>query len=103
MTAADEIMARALSSADMGYRPAPPRAQLGADPWVSLIAQTAIASEAARITPSPEQVRARRARSIAIALALGTFVLLIYAVTVVKVGSRVLSGPDYMRPVQAIK
>ena len=102
MTAADEIMARALS-ADMGYRPARPRAQLGADPLVSPRAQTAKASEAARITPSPKQVCARHARSIAIALALGTFVLLIYAVTIVKVGSRVFSGPDYMRPVQAIK
>jgi ferric-dicitrate binding protein FerR (iron transport regulator) len=103
MTAENEIMAGALSSADMGYRLARSRAQLGADPLVSLKAQTAKALEATRITPSPEQVRARRARSIAIALALGAFVLLIYAVTTVRVGSRVVSGPDYMRPVQAIK
>jgi ferric-dicitrate binding protein FerR (iron transport regulator) len=103
MTAVDEIMMGVLSSADLGHRPARRRAQLGADPLASLRAQSTNASEAARITPSPEQIRARRARSIAVALALGSFVLLIYAVTIVKVGSRVLSEPDYMRPVQAIK
>ena len=49
---------------------------------------------------TPEQLRARRARSIAIALALGAFVLVIFAVTMVRLGSGVLGGPDYMRPVQ---
>jgi hypothetical protein len=48
-----------------------------------------------------EQLRARRARSIAIALALGAFVLVIFAVTIVRLGSRAIGGPDYMRPVQA--
>ena len=47
-----------------------------------------------------EQLRARRARSIAIALALGAFVLMIFAVTIVRLGSRTDTGPDYMRPVQ---
>ncbi len=50
-----------------------------------------------------QQLRARRARSIAIALALGAFVLLIFVVTMVKLGPRALSGDDYMRPVQTTK
>jgi Co/Zn/Cd efflux system component len=50
-----------------------------------------------------QQLRARRARSIAIALALGAFVLLIFVVTMVKLGSGALSGDDYMRPVQTTK
>jgi hypothetical protein len=50
-----------------------------------------------------QQLRARRARSIAIALALGAFVIVIFAVTMVKLGSRALSGDDYMRPVQTTK
>jgi hypothetical protein len=48
-----------------------------------------------------EQLRARRSRSIAIALALGAFVLVIFAVTIVKLGSNVFTGPDYMRPAQS--
>jgi archaellum biogenesis protein FlaJ (TadC family) len=40
-----------------------------------------------------EQKRRRRARSIAIALALGAFVVLIYVVTVVKLGPTVLIRP----------
>ena len=56
-----------------------------------------------RIKLTPEQLHARRARSIAIALALGAFVLLIFAVTMVKLGSGALSGDDYMRPVQTTK
>jgi hypothetical protein len=40
-----------------------------------------------------EQKRRRRARSIAIALALGALVLLVYAVTVVKLGPGVLNRP----------
>ena len=39
------------------------------------------------------QKRQRRARSIAIALALGAFVVLIYLVTVVKLGPGVLNRP----------
>jgi hypothetical protein len=50
-----------------------------------------------------QQLRARRARSLAIALALGAFVLLIFVVTMVKLGSGALSGDDYMRPVQTTK
>ena len=53
-----------------------------------------------RIKLTPEQLRARRARSIAIALALGAFVLVIFAVTIVRLGSSALTGPDYMRPVE---
>ena len=56
--------------------------------------------EAGGIKLTPEQQRARRARSIAIALALGAFVLVIFAVTIVRLGSHILDGPDYMRPVQ---
>jgi cell division septal protein FtsQ len=40
-----------------------------------------------------EQKRRRRARSIAIALALGAFVVLIYLVTIVKLGPGVLNRP----------
>ncbi len=58
--------------------------------------------EATRMKLTPEQLYARRARSMAIALALGAFVLLIFAVTIVRLGSDTLSGPDYMRPVEAI-
>jgi hypothetical protein len=39
------------------------------------------------------QRRARRARSIAIALALGAFVVVIFLVTIVKLGSNVLTRP----------
>jgi archaellum biogenesis protein FlaJ (TadC family) len=40
-----------------------------------------------------EQKRRRRARSIAIALALGAFVLLVYLVTIVKLGPGVMNRP----------
>ena len=40
-----------------------------------------------------QQLRARRARSIAIALALGAFVVVIFLVTIVKLGSGVLTRP----------
>ncbi len=40
-----------------------------------------------------QQLRARRARSIAIALALGAFVVLVFVVTLVRLGSRVLTQP----------
>lgn len=40
-----------------------------------------------------EQKRQRRSRSIALALVLGALVLLIYAVTVVKLGPGVLNRP----------
>ena len=47
-----------------------------------------------------EQLRARRTRSIAIALALGAFIVVIFAVTMVRLGSRVLMRPLYVQPVQ---
>jgi hypothetical protein len=40
-----------------------------------------------------QQLRARRARSIAIALALGAFVIVIFVVTLVKLGGNVLTRP----------
>lgn len=40
-----------------------------------------------------QQLRARRARSIAIALALGAFVVLIFLVTLVRLGSSVQTRP----------
>jgi hypothetical protein len=40
-----------------------------------------------------EQLRARRARSIAIALALGAFVIVIFLVTIVRLGGNVLTKP----------
>jgi hypothetical protein len=45
------------------------------------------------IVLTEEQKRRRRARSIAIALALGAFVLLVYFVTIVKLGPGVLNRP----------
>jgi hypothetical protein len=48
-----------------------------------------------------QQLRARRARSIAIALALGAFVAVIFAVTIVRLGSGALTVPDTMRPMQS--
>jgi hypothetical protein len=50
-----------------------------------------------------EQLRARRARSVAIALALGAFVIVIFAVTIVRLGSSALNSPDTMRPVETTK
>jgi len=41
-----------------------------------------------------QQLRARRARSIAIALALGAFVVVIFVVTIVKLGGNVLTQPS---------
>ena len=46
-----------------------------------------------RIVLTEEQLRRRRARSIAIALTLGALVLLVYVVTVVKLGPGVLNRP----------
>jgi hypothetical protein len=47
--------------------------------------------EGVRLTE--QQLRARRARSIAIALALGAFVIVIFVVTIVKLGGNVLTRP----------
>jgi hypothetical protein len=46
-----------------------------------------------KIVLTEGQMRRRRARSIAIALVLGAFVVLIFLVTVVKLGPRVLNRP----------
>ena len=54
--------------------------------------------EGVRLTE--EQLRARRTRSIAIALALGAFVAVIFAVTLVRLGSGALQRPIYMQPAQ---
>ena len=58
--------------------------------------------ERTRIKLTPEQLCARRARSIAIAFALGAFVQVIFAVTIVRLGSAALTGADYIRPVETI-
>jgi hypothetical protein len=42
---------------------------------------------------SEQQLRARRNRSVAIALALGAFVVVIFLVTIVKLGGNVLTRP----------
>ncbi|HKH81654.1 MAG TPA: hypothetical protein VKA03_08625 [Methylovirgula sp.] len=42
---------------------------------------------------TPEQIKSRRQRNIAIGLAVGFLVLLFYAVTIVKVGPGVLNRP----------
>ena len=44
------------------------------------------------------QLRARRARSIAIALALGAFVVVIFAATIVRLGSNALERPTLLQP-----
>lgn len=46
-----------------------------------------------RIVLTPAQLKARRQRNIAIGLAVGFFVLLFYAVTIVKLGPGVLNRP----------
>ncbi|MGB6538625.1 MAG: hypothetical protein WBF58_22000 [Xanthobacteraceae bacterium] len=94
----DQIMAEALKPTGNGYSPPSIRRQAGEDPSPTPQAETRPAPAGIRLTS--EQMRARRARSIAIALALGAFVLVIFAVTIVRLGSGVLTGPDYMRPVQ---
>ena len=40
-----------------------------------------------------QQLRARRARSIAIALALGAFVIVVFLVTIVRLGSNLATRP----------
>jgi hypothetical protein len=101
MTTADEIMAEALKRAGDGQKPIHVRPQPGEDLSISPSQQAGAGPQPAGITLTPEQLRARRSRSIAIALALGAFVLVIFAVTIVRLGSAVVTGPDYMRPVQS--
>jgi hypothetical protein len=45
------------------------------------------------IVLTPEQLRRRRARSIAIALSLAALVVLFYVITIVKLGPNVLTRP----------
>ncbi|MEA2861307.1 MAG: hypothetical protein QOC72_3346 [Methylobacteriaceae bacterium] len=45
------------------------------------------------VTLTPAQQKSRRARNIAIGLALGLFALLFYVVTIVKLGPGVLNRP----------
>ena len=45
------------------------------------------------IVLTEEQLRRRRARSIAIALSLGALVVLFYVITIIKVGPNVLTRP----------
>lgn len=45
------------------------------------------------ITLTPEQLKSRRQRNIAIGLAVGFFVLLFYAVTIAKLGPGVIRSP----------
>jgi hypothetical protein len=104
MTTVDQIMAEALKQAGNGYSPTSIRRQVDEDLSPSPRAEKEEKEEKysgpARIKLTAEQLRARRARSIAIALALGAFVLVIFAVTMVRLGSGVLTKPMYMRPVQ---
>jgi hypothetical protein len=100
MTTADEIMAEALKKTGNAQDPAYLHPQPGEDLSISPSPQAGARQEPAGIRLTPEQLRARRSRSIAIALALGAFVLVIFAVTIVRLGSAVATGPDYMRPVQ---
>lgn len=44
------------------------------------------------LTLTPEQLRSRRARNIAIALAIAAFMLIFYVVTIVKLGSGAIPG-----------
>ena len=44
-----------------------------------------------RVTLTPEESKRRRARNVAIAVALGLFIVVVYAVTVVKLGPGVLN------------
>lgn len=102
MTTVDQIMAEALKMADVKDRPTSVRAQLG-KASLAPKPQEADAPEWTGIALTPEQLRARRGRSIAIAVALGAFVLVIFAVTLVKLSSGTFSNEDYMRPVQMTK
>ena len=93
-------MTEAVSRADIGCSWTHDRAELHGDASILPAAQPAEALAPAGITLTLEERHARHTRSIAIALALGAFVMLVYAVTIVRLGGGVFSGPDYMRPVQ---
>ena len=103
MNTVQEIMADALKKAGDDRAPA----RLRHDPGDGLSITPGPRAEPvpppAGIRLTPEQLRARRSRSIAIALALGAFVAVIFAVTIVRLGSNALSVPDTMRPVETTK
>jgi hypothetical protein len=50
-------------------------------------------SQPSRITLTPAQMKSRRARNIAIGLAIGFLAALFYAVTIVKLGPGILNRP----------
>jgi hypothetical protein len=50
-------------------------------------------SEVRGLVLTPEQQKTRRQRNVAIALAIGCFVLLFYVVTIAKLGPGVLNRP----------
>jgi hypothetical protein len=52
-------------------------------------------SDPAPFHESPEAARARRRRSIAMALALGAFVILVFVVTIVRLGGHVADKAPY--------
>jgi len=103
MTTADNIMAEALKKAGVEYKQPRIRPRAGEDRSLALTLQAQNDPEPAGIRLTREQMRARRARSIAIALALGALVVVIFAVTIVRLGSGALTGDDDMRPVEMIK
>ncbi len=47
-----------------------------------------------RITLTPAQMKSRKARNIAIGIAVGFFALIFYAVTIVKLGPGILRPPS---------
>jgi hypothetical protein len=50
-------------------------------------------TESRGVTLTPQQLKSRRQRNIAIGLAIGFFVLLFYVVTIAKLGPGVLNRP----------
>ena len=46
-----------------------------------------------RITPTEKQLKARRSRNIAIAIALGTFIVVVYFASLAKLGPAVFQRP----------
>jgi hypothetical protein len=103
MTTASEIMEKATKPAAGEHSPSDAAPDVRAARPVAPRPRLGQATQVGSVRLTEEQASARRARSIAIALALGAFVAVIFAVTVVKLGSGVFTGPSYMRPVQAQK
>jgi len=103
MTTVEEIMADALKKAGDDKGSSRRRLDVGDGPSIAPGPRAESVPQPAGIKLTPEQLRARRSRSVAIALALGAFVLVIFAVTIVRLGSNALSVPDTMRPVETTK